>query len=361
MNKKDFLKSINNIDDKFLREGEEFFTPVEAEENITLYRKKRSCIKPLISAAACCAVVVAAAVVMVNVKDNLPVNTPDNSEIFHIAQNNGVNVSVSVIGTELKEDGTLNITNSQKITVNLNCTAEESGGSKPVRFFVLKDGAPARFSTEDKSNVSYNDILFAHGSNIEFPISFTVDQNDRCINIIGMIDPLIGEAEETGVFNKCFINSACWKSPSYEMNIDNQHIAIDGYLLDEYGKDEFSECEKIEFEQDDKGCKFTFHFSHGVNQLKYITVFINGEPTPVFGYPGDGQPYYDKIMGLFGYTSDGKSYHDKITRMFGQSDSEGSVEVYIRPIFIKSGDVIQAVISDANAGMFYSSDRNIIK
>ena len=352
MNRKEFLKSINNLDDKFLREGEEFFAPVEAEKNLSVYKKKGISLKPVISVAACCAVVVAAAVFMGSLNGNMPVmpgsvNTEEggsegnkDNERLSIAD-----IMTSVSGVEVKGDGTLNVTQPQEINVKLNLSAEGAGEPKPVRFFVLKDGAPISFSNGDKDNLRFNDVLFAPNSNIEVPISLKVDQEDRCISIVGMIDPLSAEAEGTGVFSKCFINSACKTSLSHEMNMGNQYLTIEGYPLDEYGEDELSDC-KIDFEQDDEGGKFNFHLSYGVNQLKYITIFINGEPAPVFGYPNDGRSYDSKITAQIGYS--------------GAAEVKCTTAI-IKNVFIEPGDVVQAVLSDANAGMFYSSDRNIIK
>lgn len=407
MNKKEFLKSINNLDDRFLREGEEFFAPVEAEKNPSVYKKKGISLKPVISAAACCAAVAAVVVFMGGLNNNMSVmpgsvnsenteategtetaenaetaegteaaeNTVEGSDITAdsnyqeeieaaissaaeaMTEEGGsegdkdneclsiADILISVSGVEVKGDGIINVTQPQEINVKLNLSAKGAGEPKPVRFFVLKDGAPISFSNGDKDNLRFNDVLFAPNSNIEVPISFKVDQEDRCISIVGMIDPLSAEAEGTGVFSKCFINSACKTSPSHEMNVGNQSLTIEGYPLDEYGEDELSDC-KIDFEQDDEGGKFNFHLSYGVNQLKYITIFINGEPAPVFGYPNDGQSYDSKITARIGYS--------------GAAEVKCTTAI-IKNVFIKPGDVVQAVLSDANAGMFYSSDRNIIK
>lgn len=80
MNKKEFLKSINNIDDKFLREGEEFFVPEEAEKSVLVYRKKRMSSMSALSVAACCALVIAAAVFIGSIGGNKPVSfSPDSA------------------------------------------------------------------------------------------------------------------------------------------------------------------------------------------------------------------------------------------------------------------------------------------
>lgn len=398
MNKKEFLKSINNIDDKFLREGEEFFTPVEAEENITLYRKKRSCIKPLISAAACCAVVVAAAVVMVNVNGNLPVATASaNSEnteategteaaenaditadsdyqkeieaaissaaeamtedgitvtldpqyesnILTEVQNPSeapeveaasssendnlfiVDVKSSLSGTEVKENGTLNIIQPQEIKVSLDCTTAKGGGeAKPARFFVFKDGTPVSFSTEEAANVTYYDTMFLPESKISVPISFTADKSDRHISIFCIIDPMNAEVTGTGIFCADYINAACTEGPT---------LGEYTFQLESYD-DNASELKDIKLgELDTEGYHAYINYSEG-RGLDYIVFFVNGQPVPAFG--GD-------YRGIMCYNADSSLYN-----------------AYIPNKFIKSGDVVYAVLIDGINSFWDSSYRTVIE
>lgn len=401
MNKKDFLKSINNLDDRFLREGEEFFAPVEAEKNPSVYKKKGISLKPVISAAACCAAVVAA-VFMGGLNGNMHV-TPGsaNSENIETAEGtetaenavkgsditagsayreeteatvssaaeamteDGINITLdpqlesniltevqnpseapegettsgaendnlfivsvksSLSGAEAEGDGTLNITQPQEIKVSLDCTTTKGGGeAKPARFFVFKDGTPVSFSTEEAANVTYYDAMLLPDSKISVPISFTVDKNDRHISIFCIIDPMNAEVTGTGIFCADYINIACTEGPT---------IGEYTFQLESYD-DNASELKDIKFgELDTEGYHAYINYSKGKG-LDYIVFFVNGQPIPAFG---------GEYRGIMCYNADSSLYN-----------------AYIPNKFIKSGDVVYAVLIDGINSFWDSSYRTVIE
>lgn len=336
MNKKEFLKSINNIDDKFLREGEEFFTPVEAEENITLYRKKRSCIKPLISAAACCAVVVAAAVVMVNVNvnGNLPVNTPadaENNSVFLSKTMNSSSISMAGEGT----DNTFSISDPQKIEISLNYADLAIEKPETVRFYFLADGEPQSFSTDDKVGVYHYDKTFSPGSEKEITVSRKVDKTNRNITVVGVINPTTPESENSGILCESFINTACTEVPFIDIS-DDPYFPYDEIMpISNYEKGEFSAPETFEFIKNEKGVSAKMKFRN-VTMLSCIVIFVNGEPMPCFG---------GEYAGMINY--------------MGVASSE--LEAHIPNKFVHSGDTVQALVLDEVKGEWYISDKAVVE
>lgn len=246
MNKKEFLKSINNIDDRFLREGEEFFVPEEAEKSFSGYRKKGIISMPVVSAAACCALVIAAAVFISSIGGSTPLSYSPNSADTADSENTGetetadetekgvdidLGTSVSDYHKEIvdninktkeelegiivhesnnivsscrfdhigygsvKEQAdkalqrfALNITEPTEVDINPVYTTHD-GEAVKVRFMVLKDGEPAKFSALGGTDVDFVDTVFEPNSEIEVPISFAADQNDRIISIVTLFDP----------------------------------------------------------------------------------------------------------------------------------------------------------------------------
>lgn len=265
MNKKEFLKSINNIDDKFLREGEEFFAPEEAEKSLLVYRKKGITLKPVVSAAACCALVIAAAVFIGSLYGNKPVSYSPNSAGTADPENtgetetadeteNGVDIDLGTSVSEyhkeivdninkckeelegiivhesnnivsscrfdhigygsVKEQAdkafqrfALNITEPTEVNINPVYTTHD-GEPATVRFFVLKDGEPTKFSALDSTDVTFIDTVFEPNSEIEVPISFTADQNDRIISIVSLFNPDDDTKRENDSMSINFINMA---------------------------------------------------------------------------------------------------------------------------------------------------------
>lgn len=377
MNKKEFLKSINNLDDRFLREGEEFFAPVEAEKNPSVYKKKGISLKPVISAAACCAAVAAVVVFMGGLNNNMSVtpgsansgnteavvetegtentdatngaeNTDEGVDITldpqyennilteaqepNEAPNSGsenndlfiVSVKSSLVGAEVEGDGTLNITQPQEIKVSLDLTTEiGSGEAKPARFFVFKDGTPASFSTDEAANVTYYDTMLLPDSKIHVPVSFTADKNDRHISIFCMIDPTIAEITGTGVFCADFINAACTEILRHGEN-----------LLDIYN-DNASEFEGVRLgELDEEGFHAYVNFTEGKGS-QYIVFFVNGQPVPAFG---------GEYRGYMNYNAHSAEF-----------------DAYIPNEFVKPGDVVYAVVIDGIERNWYASFRMTVE
>lgn len=259
MNKKEFLKSINNIDDRFLREGEEFFVPEEAEKSFSVYRKKGIISMPVVSAAACCALVIAAAVFISSIGGSMPLSYSPNSAGTAGSENtgetktpdeteNGVDIDLGTSDSEyhaeivdninktkeelesgnivsscrfdhigygsVKEQAdkdlqrlALNITEPTEVDIN-PVYATHDGEPATVRFFVLKDGVPTKFSALDSTDVTFIDTVFEPNSEIEVPISFTADQNDRIISIVSLFNPDDSTKGENDSMCINFINMA---------------------------------------------------------------------------------------------------------------------------------------------------------
>lgn len=259
MNKKEFLRSINNIDDKLLREGEEFFTPAEAERDLSVYRKKGISLKPLISAAACCAVVIAAAVFAGSLRDNMPESLVPNSagtdtentadfqsseqaeqgvdidlstsdsdnreeqgekpentkqdaegtgyQYCFVAEFDIDEVSIDGSSVEIKEGSSrfvLNITEPVQLDLKPFFSAK---GDDPVsvRISVLKNGEPAKFSALGNTDVTYVDTVIGPDSEKEIPISLAADQNDDIITVAADFD---SESDKDDIYMS-FINLSC--------------------------------------------------------------------------------------------------------------------------------------------------------
>ncbi len=365
MNKKEILKSINDIDDKLLIEGEDFFTPEEPQENLSIYRKKGICLKPFVTVAACAVVVVAAAIFAANL-GNLPENflpaseNPDNTLI----SDEGADITILEPMTEAMEETSAESTEAEQ--TQLTDTPEDApllvdlktgipdefnpliskecifvnfsqstpfimtntyytGNVKPypVRLFVLKDGEPTIFSTKNSKDVYSEDMIFEPNSEIEFSPSFTIDENDGYISILCMYYPDSVEARDTSIEQTDIINLGCKETIEYDTDSEFTDSPPNNIM-------------PISLNQGGDACYLYVDLSRGGG---YLTVFVNGKPCPIFNAVAKGD----------------------YTKAVKDPERAGYVRIKLDESFIDPGDIVQATVQytelEDNSVFSYCSHR----
>ncbi len=348
MDKKEILKSINDIDDKLLIEGEEFFTPEEPQENLSIYRKKGICLKPFVTVAACAAVVVAAAIFaanLVNLPESFSPNSenPDNTPI----SDEGADITILEPKTEATEETSAESTEAKQtqltdppedapLLVNLKTSIPEefnpslskegffvnfsqstpftmtctyyTGNVKPypVRLFVLKDGEPTNFSIGTEKDVTWVDMVFTPNSEIEFSPSFTIDENDGYISILCMYYPDIAEARDTSIEQTDIINLGCKETIEYDTDSEFTDSPPNNIM-------------PISLNQGGDACYLYVDLSRGGG---YLTVFVNGKPYPIFNAVAKGD----------------------YTKAVKDPERAGYVRIKLDEAFIYPGDIVQATV-----------------
>lgn len=385
MNKKEFFKSINDIDDRFLREGEEFFLPEEAEKTFTVYKKKGMTLMPAVSAAACCALVIAAAVFVSGIMSNMPVNyapgsagaaDSENTEETEAAEETGsadvtetdVDIGVSTSDPDYRKDieETLDKAKEELESVNIvsSCrfdhisygdvkvqTGESSQGlvfniTEPtvvdldpvysthdgnpvtVRLMVWKDGKPAKFSALDSTDVDFVDTVFEPNSEIEVPISFAADQNDRIISIVALFDPDDGTnmGNDRMVIN--FINLAFKSEASRFVQYNGSNRECKTYQNEECL---FIETECSESCADDSVVQ--------IETMVGYVLYVNGQPAT------ESFREHTSLRTL--YLSD-----EKVNDLF---------VIQISKELLKPGDVVQGAVYFGNDGNIAISFKETVK